>query len=186
VRWEYGAALQMERMRANGLLDRVDELRESSRKQALLTRKITLELTRSYPFMNGYVVTGLVDTPISTAGFFDDFGNARFSPTEFRSFNDDTVLLIEPDRRRAWVAGGDRPSFLDRWSVWAGTPVRRLIGLSHFGREGGTLRAGWVATRSDGSKAGEGRLDLKDLRPGTFREIGLMEFDAPTSGGRKR
>ncbi len=177
VRWEYGAALQTERMKASGLLGRLDDLREGSRKQALLTRKTTLELTRSYPFMSGYVVTGLADTPISTAGLFDDFGASRFTPDEFRPFNDDTVLFLEPDRRRAWTAGGDRPSFLDRWNVWAGASVRRLAGVSHFGHESGAARLTWTVTGGGANLSGA--LALSDLTPGTLRELGLIEFAAP-------
>lgn len=179
VRWEYGAALQTERMKASGLLARLDDLREGSRKQALLARKTTLELTRSYPFMSGYVVTGLADTPISTAGLFDDFGAARFTPDEFRPFNDDTVLFIEPDRRRAWTAGGDRPSFLDRWNVWAGASVRRLAGVSHFGQESGAARLTWTVTGKGAGALASGALRLPDLSPGACRELGLIEFAAP-------
>lgn len=179
VRWEYGVVEQRDRMKARDLLRRVSELRESSRKQALLNRKVTLETVRAYPFMSGYVVTGLADTPISTAGLFDDFGQARFTPEEFTPFNADTVLVIEPDRRRAWVAGGDRPRFLDRCCVWADTDVRRHVGVSHFGREDGPARLTWRATRESGETLREGRLELRRLSPGAFAEIGLLEFAAP-------
>ncbi len=179
VRWEYGVVEQMDRMKKADLLRRRDALREGSRRQALLARKATLELARSYPFMSGYVVTGLKDTPITSAGLFTDDGAARFSPVEFTSFNADTVLVIEPDRRRAWVAGGDRPAFLDRWGAWSESAVRRHVGVSHFGRADGPARLTWRATREDGSTIRSGRLDLPRLSPGSFAEMGLLEFDAP-------
>ena len=172
VRWEYGVTQQEETLKRNGLLPRLAELKESSAKQALLARKHTIELTRSYPFTAGYVITGLSDTPISTAGLFDDFGALRYDPS---AFNGDTVLFIEPDRRRAWTAGGDRPSWLDRWGVKAGESVRRHIGISHFGSRlgpGAVLR--WS---TDSGQSGE--VILGPLEPGDVKELGLIEFDAP-------
>ena len=171
VRWEYGVTQQSEVLAKNGLLARLPELKESSAKQALLAHKHTLELTRSYPFTSGYVVTGLVDTPISTAGLFDDFGALRYDPT---AFNGDTVLFIEPDRRRAWIAGGDRPSWLDRWGAWTGDTVRRHVGISHFGASfgpGTTLR--WKTSAGQ-----SGERVLGPLATGDVKEIGLIEFVA--------
>lgn len=175
VRWEYGVTEQLKRMTDAGLLARIAELRQSSRHQAWLSRKHTLELTRSYPWMSGYVVTGLADTPISTAGLFDDFGQARISAEQMTPFNADTVLFVEPDRRRAWTAGGDRPSWLDRHSVWSGTPIRRHVGVSHYGREDRPAILQWTATGG-----GSGTTPIKRLRPGEVREIGLAEFPAPS------
>ena len=173
VRWEYSVTEQEKVLTRNGLLPRLAELRESSAKQALLARKHTIELTRSSPFTAGYVITGLSDTPISTAGLLDDFGKLRYDPSEF---NADTVLFIEPDRRRAWTAGGDRPSWLDRWGVQAGEKVRRHVGVSHFGQAlgpGAVLR--WS---TDTGQSGE--LTLGPLEPGDVKELGLIEFSAPT------
>ena len=172
VRWEYGVTEQQKTLEHSGLLPRLAELKESSAKQALLARKHTIELTRSYPFTAGYVITGLSDTPISTAGLFDDFGKLRYDPS---AFNGDTVLFIEPDRRRAWTAGGDRPSWLDRWGVQAGEKVRRHIGISHFGRAigpGALLR--WSTSTGQ-----SGELTLGPLEPGDVKELGLVEFVAP-------
>lgn len=181
ARWEYGVTLQLKRMGENGLMARLAELREGSRRQALLTRKHTLELTRSYPFMSGYVVTGLCDTPITSAGIFDDFGNSRFSGEEFTPFNADMVLFIEPDRRREWTAGGDRPSWQDRWGVRSGEKVRRHIGVSHFGEGTGTARLEWKAIATNGKELARGEAVVKEVKPGFVGEIGLIEFAAPAS-----
>ncbi len=172
VRWEVSVMEQLKTLESSGLLPRLAELKASSAKQALLSRKHTLELTRSYPFTSGYVVTGLTDTPISTAGLFDDLGALRYDPSEF---NADTVLFIEPDRRRAWTAGGDRPSWLDRWGVRAGESVRRHVGISHFGKRlgpGALLR--WSVSTGQ-----NGELALGPLEPGEVKELGLIEFMAP-------
>ncbi|WP_395094872.1 glycoside hydrolase [Armatimonas sp.] len=172
VRWEVGVTEQLKTLEGSGLLPRLAELKASSAKQALLARKHTLELTRSYPFTSGYVVTGLTDTPISTAGLFDDLGALRYDPS---AFNADTVLFIEPDRRRTWTAGGDRPSWLDRWGVKEGESVRRHVGISHFGKHlgpGALLR--WSVSTGQ-----SGELALGPLEPGEVKELGLIEFIAP-------
>lgn len=179
VRWEYNVVRQREIMKQNGLLTRLDELRESSRRQALLFRKLTLEHVRSQPHMGGYVITGLVDTPISTAGFFNDFGEARFTPEEFTPFNQDTVLFLEADRRREWTAGGDRPAYLDRFCAWSGASVRRHVGVSHFGREAGPCRVVWKVTHPDGATVAEGKMTRDRLAPGDVVLIDLFTFDAP-------
>ena len=174
VRWEYSVTIQLQTFQQNGLLSRLKELKESSAKQALLARKHTIELTRSYPFTGGYVITGLVDTPISTAGLYDDLGVLRYDPS---AFNADTVLFSEPDRRRAWTAGGDRPSWLDRWGAWVGESVRRHVGVSHFGARvgaGAVLR--WRTSTDQ-----HGELKLGPLEPGEVKELGLIAFDAPAT-----
>lgn len=173
VRWEYSVTSQQEVLQQNGLVPRLPELKESSAKQALLARKHTIELTRSYPFTSGYVITGLADTPISTAGLWDDFDHLRYDPS---AFNGDTVLFIEPDRRRAWTAGGDRPSWLDRWGVEVGESVRRHVGVSHFGPR---IGAGTVLRwRTSTDKHGE--VTLGPLEEGDVKELGLIAFEAPT------
>lgn len=177
VRWEYAVTEQRKALEENGLLPRLAELRESSAKQALLARKHTLELTRSYPFTTGYVVTGLCDTPITTAGLYDDLGELRYDPSVF---NGDTVLFIEPDRGRAWTAGGDRPAWPDRWGVRVGEKVRRHVGVSHFGKglgPGAVLR--WSTSTGQ-----SGQLTLAPLATGEVKELGLIEFVAPEKAQR--
>lgn len=116
------------------LLQRLEELKEGQRRQTLLHRKFTIEFVRTYREMSGYVVTGLRDTPISTAGMFDDFGAPRYSPEEFTRFNADTVLSLSWHRRRNWVAGGDRPSYIDQWTYTGGDEIVPRIRLSHYGK----------------------------------------------------
>jgi hypothetical protein len=186
VRSEYGVTTQLRRMKEENLFSRREDLRASSRRQALLTRKHTVELVRSYPFMTGYALMGLVDTPISTSGLFDDLGNARFTAAEFTPFNADTVLIIEPDRRRAWTAGGDRPSFLDRYGVWSGETVRRHVGVSHYGRESGKATLRWTANTARGGLVAQGEIPSGGIPRGGVTELGLIEFTAPKIGRPER
>ena len=179
VRWEYTVVRQLDLMKQNGLLERRGELHESARKQALLTRKLTLELVRSQPHMGGYVITGLVDTPISSAGLFDDLGEARFSAQEFRPFNQDTVLFLEPDRRREWAAGGDRPAYVDRYCAWSGSSVRRHVGVSHYGVGAGPLAVRWRVSGSDGRPVARGEVARDRVAPGDVVYVDLFTFTAP-------
>ena len=97
---------------------------EIANRQALVTRKYTLEAVRRRAGMGGYVVTGLRDTPIATSGVLDDLGRPKWDPAEFRTFNADTILCLEVGRRRRWTHGGDRPSPIDPHNWWAGETAR--------------------------------------------------------------
>ncbi len=91
--------------------DRSDALAASSRDKALFIRKHVHELVRQQRDIAGYVVTGWRDTPISTAGFFDDFGVAHFTPEECAPWNTEASLFRIPMRRPPWVDGGNRPGW---------------------------------------------------------------------------
>ncbi|MCW3055781.1 MAG: glycoside hydrolase family 2, sugar binding [Chthonomonadales bacterium] len=134
VRWDMNIIGQWAALEQNDLLPRLEELKEGQRRQTLLHRKYTVELVRTYREMSGYVITGLRDTPISTAGMFDDFGAFRYTPEEFTRFNADTVLFLGWHRRRNWVAGGDRPSYIDHWTHVGGETLLPRIGISHSGK----------------------------------------------------
>src|SRR5262249_28758255 len=127
TRWQFDIVDWESRLKENGYWDRGDELEKVSRKQALLHRKYTLETVRLYREVGGYVVTGEADRPISPAGMWDDLGQLKFEPNEFRAFNDDTVVLVGWDRKRAWINGGDRAAPIDTWCYPAGATVRAHI-----------------------------------------------------------
>ena len=107
ARWQYDTGHLEQRLRATDSGTRC-RARTISHRQALLHRKVTLEIVRSRADTSGYVVTGERDTPISTAGIWDDLGRFKVDPEEFAPFNSDLVLRVGWDRRRTWVAGGDR------------------------------------------------------------------------------
>lgn len=186
VRWDMNILEQMERLQSGGLLPRLDELRRVGRLQAELIRKVTLEETRSFPFISGYTVTGLSDTPISSAGMLDYFGELRFEPSRFQRFNHDTVLFLEPYRSREWVHGGDRPRFRPRWNAWAGQTVERQIGVSHFGSQAGAMQVRWQLADADGRVLVSGETDPRDLRPGHCEPMGWIRLDAPEVSGPER
>ncbi len=182
VRWDMNITGQWAQMERHGLFARRAELKEGQRRQTLLHRKFTVELVRSYREMSGYVITGLRDTPISIAGMFDDFGHARYTPEEFTRFNADTVLFLGWHRRRNWVAGGDRPSYIDHWSHWAGETLLPRIGISHYGPHCDVIGARWELRSAEGATLTEGTLPGMEgvtLEAGTVAQLALIEVAAP-------
>jgi len=157
------------------------ELIEIAKAQSLMVRKATLETVRKRRAVQGYVVTGLRDVPITTSGIFDDFDEPKCVADVFRLFNDDAVLCLDVGRSRIWQHGGDRPERLDRYCWWAGEPVRLNVILSHAVRslvESGLLT--WQVTDDDGRLL-QARTALveRPLPAGQPVELCVLEFDAP-------
>ena len=72
--------------------------------QSLMVRKYTLEAVRKRRSVQGYVITGLIDTPIATSGVLDDFGDPKWDPDVFRRCNDDAILCLDTGRSRSLAA----------------------------------------------------------------------------------
>ncbi|MET9021019.1 hypothetical protein ABZV93_13625 [Actinopolymorpha sp. NPDC004070] len=187
ARWQYDSQLHEPRLRANGFWDRGNQLEEISRKQALLHRKVTLETVRLRADTSGYVITGERDTPISTAGLWDDLGELKVDPEEFRGFNDDLVVGLGWDRRRTWLAGGDRPAYGDPWCHPEGALVRAHLVLAHHGREQGSVTGEWSAGFEGAAPFAAGTYAPAGVRaPGTVGELAVAEFTAPAVGRPRR
>lgn len=111
-----------------------ERLLQSSRSQALFVSKFVHEQVRARSDIRGYVVTGWRDTPISSSGFFDDWGNPRFSPEETADWNGAEILFRIPARRPPWQRGGNQPGWIDDANRFVG-PQTWTIGLhSESGR----------------------------------------------------
>ncbi len=123
--------------------------------------------------MGGYVVIGIRDTPIVTAGVLDDFGQPKWPPADFVSFNDDAVLCLETRRRRSWHAGGDRPERSDLHCWWSGSEASFQVVLNNAGSAlhpdaeihwqftapgGNVVAAGKAAQRAVGGQPAHGAL----------------------------
>ncbi|MFQ3682068.1 glycoside hydrolase family 2 protein [Roseiflexus sp.] len=187
ARWTNEAPLLEERLRAQGLWERSAELEVLSYAHGLLHRKWTIETTRTYRDVSGYVITGEADTPITSAGMWDATGALKYDPAEFRRFNNDLVALIGWDRRRDWVRGGDRAAFWDVWSYSAGTLVRPHIIASHYGAQPGQAHAAWSIAFDDEAPFASGDIVTdRDILPGDVREIGVAEFTAPDVSSPRR
>ncbi|NUM43760.1 MAG: glycoside hydrolase [Anaerolineales bacterium] len=178
ARWAMEVYEQEARLKALQLWDQAHELYQLSLQKAYLHRKQTVETVRARPALSGYVITGEVDTPISTAGMWDDVGAAKFAPEDFRRFNGDTVLLLGFRRWRAWVAGGDRPVFGDRFCYWGGEVVRVALLVSHFGVEQGGAHTRWEVGFEGDAPFASGEI-LGACVPGQVQEVGTVQFLGP-------
>ncbi|MCX7993485.1 MAG: hypothetical protein N2651_07420 [Fimbriimonadales bacterium] len=142
VRWFYETPFVEERMQQEHVWDALPELVQTSRQEKVAYHKLVVETMRSLSGTSGYVITGLKDTPIATAGILDERGEFKISPENYTPFNADTVLLLDWHRRRDWIAGGDRPANPDPYNHFGGRVVYPRIAVSHCGKpsEAGTLR----------------------------------------------
>lgn len=181
ARWQYDAPVVEARLRESGFWQRGEQLVDISYRQALLQRKATVEIVRGYREVGGYVITGERDTPISTSGVLDDHGLSKFDDDAFRSFNDDTVLSLGWDRRRAWIGGGDRPAPWDPYGYREGDHVRAHVIVSHYGSGVGPAEVRWqLIGQDDRVEAAGGETSATSYRPGTVREAAIARFQAPT------
>ncbi len=128
VRWQYDlpGVLDNSRFALEPTKSRHRALMESSRRKSLFIRKTVQEAVRARPEFDGYVITGLRDTPISSSGFFDDWGQARFTPEECLPWNGEGCIYPMPIRRPSWRDGGNRPGWLDPFAHFAGDVFLRL------------------------------------------------------------
>lgn len=127
------------------------ELMETSRQKVSFIRKCAHEEVRAIREVAGYVVTGWRDTPISSSGFTDDWGEPRFT-SETRTWNGPEMLFPIPNRRPPWVPESNRPGWVDPYNMFPGQLFLRL------GFHSGTARSGrldWELSRSDAGSNGE-------------------------------
>jgi hypothetical protein len=170
---------QRTRLLESGLWERAAQLHHLSNRQALLHRKLTIELVRSRPDTSGYVITGESDTPISTAGMWDELGNLKFDPAELCRFNQDTVVLLGWRRRREWTVRGDRPTYSDPYCYRGGEEVRADVVLSHFGSEQDSADINWWAQFPDQSPFAQGNARSGPVALGNVAQVGLIQFASP-------
>lgn len=135
ARWQMDVHEHASRLAQSGLGERVADLHAASRHHSLLHRKLTIEAVRARSEIAGYTITGMVDTPISSAGMWTDLGETRFDAEALRRFNADTVFLCGFTRRRAWMRGGDRAAYTDHFNHRSGGIFRVHIVVAHAGPE---------------------------------------------------
>jgi hypothetical protein len=151
-----------------------------SRRQSFVVRKTILEKVRARSGMGGYVVTGIRDTPLATSAMFDDLGRSKYEADAFRTFNDETVLVIGRGRARAWTRGGDRPSPFEPYSFVAGEQATLDIIVSHAGATllGGNLT--WKISNQQGEIFAKGSHEVGEVLSGSKpRLIGRAAFETP-------
>jgi len=151
--------------------------------QALMVRKYTLETVRKRNAVQGYVITGLRDTPIATSGIFDDFDRPKWEPAHFRAFNDEALLMLEVGRGRHWHHGGDRAVRRDLHNWWAGEVVQLSVILNQAtATPVMNGRVQWqLVDRQDQQLAGGELRTTQPVPPGRPVGIGTLTFRLPVS-----
>lgn len=119
------------RMEDSGIRREFDVIQPLSIKHTMVHRKTTLEQTRSFPEISGYVITSIRDVPIATSGIFDDNMKNKFIPQEVAAFNNDVVLLPAWDLGREWI-GADRISSRERYNFTSGKEYGLHILISNY------------------------------------------------------
>jgi hypothetical protein len=127
------------------------------------------------------VVTGLKDTPISTAGILDERGELKIAPDEYAAFNADTVLLLDWHRRRDWIAGGDRAANPDPYNHFAGRTVYPRLSVAHAGAPLAKAVLRWrLETESGALQAGEAPIERVEAGASFLTQVEITLPDAPT------
>jgi hypothetical protein len=174
VRWQYDLPRVLAQTPFAEAGQRHEALAASSHSQALFMRKFVHETVRAHRAISGYVVTGWRDTPISSAGFFDDWGSARFSPEECLAWNADDCLFPVPFRRPPWEHGGNRPGRLDPFHHFAG-PVFFQMGASLSSHQ--TQALVWRVCRESGEIIASGVEATVECKPHEPAVIGLVRIE---------
>jgi hypothetical protein len=184
ARWQHDVGVIEPRLREHGLWDRQEDLERISCRQALLHRKFTLELVRTYREVSGYVITGERDTPISKAGMWTGISEGaeqmKFEEPRFAEFNGDVVLSLGWDKRRSWIHGGDRAAHWDTFSYRAGETVRAHVIASNYGNSSGPTSLAWHVDLESGTVVAHSQVRSEvPLASGGVRELAIAQWVAP-------
>lgn len=129
VRWQYdlpnALAKREELEPSDACIDMRVRLSES---KASFLRQYVMDSVSQIPEIQGYVITGWRDTPISTSGFVDDAGALKVAmhPAQY---TDAVRFSLVPRRRPPWVEGGNRAGWVDRYVIFADQPQLWLLAV---------------------------------------------------------
>jgi hypothetical protein len=155
VRWQYDLPtfLSDNRFANEAKVSRHKELMASSIDKALFVRKHSIEQLRSKSDFDGYVLTGMRDTPISSSGIQTDWARERYSTEQFTSWNSDSILYLIPARNPRWTRGGNRPGYSDLYNFFADKPILIRIGYAGVETSGSAI---WTLKTLSGKPIQEG------------------------------
>jgi hypothetical protein len=155
IRWQYDIPkfLNTNRFAHEPGENRHNELMERSIQKALFVRKFTVEQLRSRGDIDGYVLTGLRDTPISSSGILTDWARERYTSDQFKSWNSQSVLFLIPMRDPRWTRGGNRPAYRDLYNFSALEPALIKVGASGISDSASAM---WRLTNDQGRTLAEG------------------------------
>ncbi|MDL2294742.1 hypothetical protein LJC60_08995, partial [Ruminococcaceae bacterium OttesenSCG-928-D13] len=164
------------RIEAAGIRADYDALRRLSLAHSMTHRKTTLEQTRSFPEIGGYVITSIRDVPIATSGIFDDEMREKFDPAAFAAVNGDLVLLPAWDLDRRW-AGADVVAGRERYNFWSGGAYTLHILASNYSGEALERPVlAWRLRGADGHTLLSGEVSAPALENGRVAEMGYLSF----------
>ncbi|NUL83094.1 MAG: hypothetical protein HUU60_10270 [Armatimonadetes bacterium] len=160
IRWLHNAPYQNERIEAVGLSGLEEQMRQSSERQSRFMYQTAIQRIRSLPQLAGYVTTSIEDTPIAANGFLDDEGRPRLAS----ACNQELALLLDTERAREWIAGGDRPIEVNPHTAFASSQRLIAIGASNGGAD---LLRGELTVEVIGAEDGNARKVKKvSIKPG--------------------
>jgi len=173
VRWQFDLPnlLPTNRFAQAPLENGHARLVEQAEWKAVFIRRTVTEMVRSLGDIAGYVVTGYRDTPISSAGIVDDWGDPRFETEEFVNWNAPDVFFPIRTRRPPWVNGGNRVGFIDPWNWFTGQVFLRIGAAFTSGRP---VRAKWSIVDAHGDVVADGAgalIEVDSLHPRQVLEI---------------
>ncbi len=167
-------------------------IRFSVSKSHFIRRRVH-ETVRSIPSFSGYVVTGWVDTPVSTSGMVSDSLEPVYGPQHWGMWNQPDQYFLLPHRRPPWVAGGNRPAWADVQTAFSGM-VQIQVGLHSEAGASGEFEVGFVGVHKElvridvpaleptllalvTAELGQGRHLLEASGPGGHASWPVMVFD---------
>ena len=155
---------------ASGLTRLVPRFVENSRKLKWRLQKCALEVARKHPAVTGYHFWVVQGTEYCPEGIFNDFWEApeETPAEEFRTFNGDTVLLLDDGDQRCFVSGTRAPLGIE---------------VSHFGSQPlGRPLLTWRLKRGKRTVA-HGSERLRPIRCGFLGRVVKLRVKMP-SGAR--
>ena len=172
--------LQDERLDESGIRKDWKAALPLSLNHSLTHRKTTIDYTRAFQEITGYVLTSMRDVPIAPHGLFNDFGEPKFDADVFKTFNADTVLVPRWDLTRTWI-GGDRVLYKERYNFVSGETYAVRVVLSHYGPAAvNSPRLNWQLLRSGNTAADSGEVRNPEIfQPGCVGEIAYLVFNLP-------
>lgn len=188
VRWQYDLprVLASSRFATEPDAARHDALHRSSLAKAAFVRRSVQASVRARDAIAGYVVTGWRDTPVSSSGMVDDWGDPK-PQLGAAEWNGADALFPIPRRRPPWIAGGNRPGWVDPFSHFAGGVSVRVGAHSEGGGRGelewSAVDFAWRGERRPGGRIAQGRLPEVEVGPLASTELGELWFEAAEPGG---
>ncbi len=161
------------------VINHMEALVASSKSQGDFIRDYVQQAVRAREPISGYVVTGWRDTPISTAGYWDDWDEMRLPANSALPWNGPDALFLIPRRSPPWINGGNRPAWEDPIHHWVGKSLVQVGLHSEKGFEG---EASWrLLSRGKVISEGVSRACVPALGSRQIAEI-LIDSDQPMEG----